>query len=127
MHFGGHIPGTYSSFFAQRLGAIQGSVFIDLFLVIGFAAGIALIGKVSEIHLQITGFFSMVVGLALIAAGAASGNNMPLIISGFVVFNIMLNAGPNLTTFTLPSAVFPVRFCALVPGWPPLAASSAQL
>ena len=124
MQFGGAVADVDSPYIAQRLGAIRGSIFIDLFLVLGFAVGIVAIAKISEIHMQITGFLCMVAGLVLIALGAAHTQERYLIVAGFMLFNTMLNAGPNLTTFTLPSSVFPVRMRASGAG---LAAACGKL
>jgi nitrate/nitrite transporter NarK len=54
----------------------------------------------------------MAIGLATVAAGSALHDNLVLIVAGFILFNPMLNAGPNLTTYTMPSEVFPVRLRA---------------
>ena len=37
---------------------------------------------------------------------------MVFIVAGFIFFNTMMNAGPNLCTYTIPSEVFPVRLRA---------------
>ena len=112
LHMQGTISGIDNVFIGQRLGAIEGSVFIDLFLVVGFAVGIALMSKVSLIRMQLIGFLCMATGLGLIATGSLRGNDMVFILSGFILFNIMMNAGPNLTTYTMPTEVFPVRLRA---------------
>lgn len=112
LHMGGKVAGIDNVFIAQRLGAIEGSVFMDLFLVVGFALGIALMTKVTRIRMQILGFLCMAVGLSLIATGSLRGNDMVLIVGGFILFNTMMNAGPNLSTYTIPTEVFPVRLRA---------------
>lgn len=112
LHMGGTVAGIDNMFIAQRLGAIEGSVFMDIFLVVGFALGIALMNKVTRIRMQILGFLCMAVGLSLIATGSLRGNDMVFIIAGFILFNTMMNAGPNLSTYTIPSEVFPVRLRA---------------
>ena len=112
LHMGGTVAGIDNMFVAQRLGAIEGSVFMDIFLVVGFALGIALMNKVTRIRMQILGFLCMAVGLSLIATGSLRGNDMVFIVAGFILFNTMMNAGPNLSTYTIPSEVFPVRLRA---------------
>jgi len=54
----------------------------------------------------------MAVGLCLIATGSLRGNDMVFIVAGFILFNTMMNAGPNLSTYTIPTEVFPVRLRA---------------
>ena len=78
LHMQGTITGIDNVFIGQRLGAIEGSVFIDLFLVVGFAIGIALVNKVALIRMQILGFVCMAIGLGLIATGSLRGNEMVL-------------------------------------------------
>ena len=112
LHMQGNVTGIDNRFIASRLGAIEGSVFIDLFLVVGFALGIALMSRVTRIRMQILGFLCMAVGLGLIATGSLRGNDMVFIVAGFILFNTMMNAGPNLSTYTIPSEVFPVRLRA---------------
>jgi MFS family permease len=124
MHFHSDVPQVAHSFIAQRLAAIQGSTLMDVFLVVGFALGIMLMAKTTRIGMQIAGFLSMAVGLGLLALGAARGNDLLLIFTGFILFNTMMNAGPNLTTYTLPSEVLPVRLRASGTG---LAAACGKL
>lgn len=111
-----HLHGDYGAIappaIAQRLSAIRGSGIVDVFLVAGFLLGIAIMGRVQLLKMQIAGFVCMAAGLALVAAGSADHDNLPLIVVGFILFNTMLNAGPNLTTYTMPSEVFPVRLRA---------------
>ena len=48
----------------------------------------------------------------IVATGSLRGNDMVFIVAGFILFNTMMNAGPNLSTYTIPSEVFPVRLRA---------------
>ncbi len=131
MHFGPSAGDAGSTFIAQRLGAIEGSAFVDAFLIVGFAIGIALMSRVARIRMQILGFACMTAGLGLLAAGASFHDSMPLVIAGFVLFNTMMNAGPNLTTYTIPAEVFPVRLRAsghgLATGFGKIGATSGVL
>jgi MFS family permease len=124
VHFHGDVSGVANSFIAQRLGAIEGSVIIDAFLVVGFALGIALIGRTTRVGMQIAGFVSMFLGLLVVMLGAHFNNKVALIFSGFILFNTAMNAGPNLTTYTMPSEVIPIRLRASAAG---LAAACGKL
>ncbi len=112
MHFADAADGKHATFIAERLSAIEGSGFVDVFLVLGFAIGIALMGHVSRIRMQALGFVCMALGLGVLAAGSRFGNPLWLVLPGFALFNTMMNAGPNLTTYTIPAEVFPVRLRA---------------
>jgi MFS family permease len=117
LHLHEAMTGIGTPAIAERLGAIRGSAMVDGFLVAGFLLGIALMGRVSLLKMQIFGFICMAVGLALVATGSAMHDNLPLIVIGFILFNTMLNAGPNLTTYTMPSEVVPVRLRATAHGF----------
>ena len=112
MHFSGGTGAVGHSFIAERLAAIEGSAFMDIFLVVGFALGIALMSRTTRVGMQIFGFLSMFVGLVLMMLGAARGDDAFYIFSGFILFNTMMNAGPNLTTYTMPTEVIPIRLRA---------------
>ncbi|HEX2842516.1 MFS transporter [Hyphomicrobium sp.] len=105
-----------NSFIAQRLGAIKGAGLMDAALVGGFVLGIALMIRTTRVGMQILGFICMFVGLLLVMLGTALGNTPLLIFSGFILFNTMMNAGPNLTTYTMPTEIMPVRLRASAAG-----------
>ncbi len=116
LHFSGSVDSVGYSFIAERLAAIEGSAFMDVFLVFGFALGIALMSRTTRIGMQVVGFLSMFVGLLLMMVGAARGNDIFYIFFGFILFNTMINAGPNLTTYTMPTEVIPIRLRASATG-----------
>lgn len=89
--------------------AITGAT--DMFLVIGFILTILFVRRIGQIRLQIIGFVGMTVGLGILAATGSNGAP-GLVILGFVVFNLMLNFGPNATTYMIPAQLFPTRLRA---------------
>ncbi|MBE9157507.1 MFS transporter [Nodosilinea sp. LEGE 06152] len=100
----------------QTLAAAQGSALVDLFLIGGFLLALLLVKPLGPIVLQITGFLGMAVGLGLLAASTAlpesSRAALELVFEGFLLFNLLMNAGPNATTFLLSGAVFPAAIRA---------------
>jgi hypothetical protein len=62
------------------------------------------------------GFAGMALGLALLAAGAVlpggPDRHLGLIFAGFAMFNLMVNLGPNATTYLLPAELYPTRLRA---------------
>jgi predicted MFS family arabinose efflux permease len=50
--------------------------------------------------------------------------HIPLVFAGFIVFNLLMNAGPNSTTFTLAPILFPTQLRATASGF---AASVAKI
>jgi MFS family permease len=99
------------SYVAADLRSTEGAVFLDSFLVIGFAIAIWQIDHIGRIRLQMIGFLGMTLGLLLVGLGAvsqASGSeDISAILVGFALFNLMVNMGPNPTTYTLPAEIFP--------------------
>ena len=100
-------------FLGQQLDAARGSAFVDVFLILGFLFAIVLVERLGRIRLQIIGFLGMAVGLLILALGSQSNQvNIAMIFGGFLVFNLMMNAGPNSTTFLLSGELFPTSIRA---------------
>jgi hypothetical protein len=120
--------GGGASFVAKDIGATQGSAAVDLLLVVGFMLAIVLVHYVSRVALQIVGFVGMALGLLMVAASSlyASGSDgqMGMIFGGFMVFNALMNMGPNATTYLLSGETFPTSIRATGAGF---AASMAKL
>jgi MFS family permease len=117
MHFGAGATGTIAADFADA----KGSGAIDAFLVVGFLVGLWAVPRFGRIRMQVVGFLGMMLGMLVLlyASLAAHGTSaqVPLIIAGFVLFNLAMNAGPNATTFTLGPELFPTAVRALASGF----------
>ncbi|AFZ46519.1 major facilitator superfamily MFS_1 [Cyanobacterium stanieri PCC 7202] len=100
-----------ADFLVQQIKSAQGAIVVDSFLVLGFILAVLLINKWGRIFLQVTGFLGMSFGLFILATSSLfpeqSMANIGLIIGGFFLFNLFMNAGPNSTTFLLSGEVFP--------------------
>jgi len=109
--FGGQPGATPVSYVLTDIRSTEGAVFLDSFLVIGFALAIWQIDHIGRIHLRMMGFLGMTAGLLLVGLGAVSrvagSQDISAILIGFALFNVMVNMGPNPTTYTLPAEVFP--------------------
>jgi hypothetical protein len=120
--------GGGSTFIAKDIGATEGAAAVDLLLVVGFMLAIVLVRRVSRVALQIVGFLGMALGLLMVAASslypAASDGRMGMIFGGFMVFNALMNMGPNATTYLLSGETFPTSIRATGAGF---AASMAKL
>lgn len=103
------------NFMLREMASAKGSAFVDVFLILGFLIAVLLIDRVGRLRLQITGFVGMAIGLLILAAASvATGNttNILIVFIGFLIFNLMMNAGPNSTTFLLSGEVFPTSIRA---------------
>jgi Na+/melibiose symporter-like transporter len=97
----------------QAINGAFGSAFVDLFLILGFILAISLVDRLGRIPLQIIGFLGMALGLGLLAiASWGTTVNIFLVFTGFIIFNLLMNAGPNSTTFLLSGEVFPTSIRA---------------
>ena len=106
------ISGRTHGLVAHDLALAEGSGIIDLFLLFGFLLGIWSVPRFGRIRMQAIGFAGMAVGMLMLMAAVGltnSGLHIPLVFTGFIVFNLLMNAGPNSTTFTLAPILFPTQ------------------
>jgi len=106
------ISGRTRGLVAHDLALAEGSGIIDLFLLFGFLLGIWSVPRFGRIRMQAIGFAGMAVGMLMLMAAVGptnSGLHIPLVFTGFIVFNLLMNAGPNSTTFTLAPILFPTQ------------------
>jgi putative MFS transporter len=121
------ISGQTRGLITHDLAAAKGSAAIDLFLLFGFLLGIWAVPRFGRIRMQAIGFGSMAVGMLILMTAvqlSSSSLHIPLVFAGFILFNLLMNAGPNATTFTLAPILFPTQLRATASGF---AASVAKL
>jgi len=122
MHFASPGVGTIASVFADA----EGSGLVDLFLLIGFIAGMWAVPRFGRIPMQVAGFAGMAIGMLLLVMAVLANDgaqmHLGLVIGGFVIFNFAMNAGPNATTFTLAPILFPTAIRASASGFAAAAA-----
>ena len=107
---------SQDNFLLRQINSAQGSAFVDIFLILGFLIAVLLVDKIGRFTLQIVGFLGMAIGLYLLAISGGNHEvntqNLTLIFTGFFLFNLSMNAGPNSTTFLLSGEVFPTAIRA---------------
>jgi predicted MFS family arabinose efflux permease len=62
--------------------------------------------------MQAIGFAGMAAGMLVLVVAVGLTNSslhIPLVFAGFIMFNLLMNAGPNSTTFTLAPILFPTQ------------------
>src|SRR6266508_1519482 len=99
---------------------VRGSGAIDLFLLFGFLLGIWIVPKLGRIRMQAIGFTGRACGMSLLIIAVYLSNfssHIPLVFTGFILFNLLMNAGPNSTTFTLAPILFPTQLRATAGGF----------
>jgi len=122
MHFGSSGAGTLASVFTDA----EGSGLVDLFLLVGFIAGMWAVPRFGRIPMQVAGFTGMAIGMLLLMVAAFLDDgpqmHLGLVIGGFVIFNFAMNTGPNATTFTLAPILFPTAIRGSASGFAAAAA-----
>jgi MFS family permease len=106
------ISGRARGLTAHDFTLAEGSALIDLFLLIGFLLGVWLVPRLGRIKMQAIGFAGMAVAMLVLVAAVGLTNwslHIPLVFAGFILFNLLMNAGPNATTFTLAPILFPTQ------------------
>ena len=115
------LSGQGSSFIAEDILSIEGAAIIDIFLFAGLVTNIILVEKLGRIKLQLIGFLGMTAGLLTLAGATClpkAGNSyMYLLLIGFIIYNFLMNVGPNATTFILPAELFPTKLRATAHGF----------
>jgi len=112
--------GKGSDLIANDFADARGSTAIDLFLLFGFFLGVWAVPRFGRIRMQAIGFASMAFGMLLLMIAVQLSNSslhIPLVFAGFIVFNLLMNAGPNSTTFTLAPILFPTQLRATASGF----------
>ncbi|NDG75337.1 MAG: MFS transporter [Synechococcaceae bacterium WB8_1B_136] len=99
------------------LGA-KGTALVDVGFLIGISVAIVLADRWGRIPLQIIGFIGCAVGLLIATVGnMEAGTNLPVIVTGFFLFQFMTNLGPNAQTYLLAGEVFPTHLRGLGAGF----------
>jgi predicted MFS family arabinose efflux permease len=114
------VSGKTVGVIADDFADATGSSAIDLFLLFGFIVGIWAVPKFGRIRMQAIGFAGMACGMILLVIAVYLSNSslhISLVFTGFIVFNLLMNAGPNSTTFTLAPILFPTQLRATASGF----------
>jgi MFS transporter, putative metabolite transport protein len=102
---------SLSDSIAEAILAAKGAALITVLLIVGILFAVALADKLGRIRLQIFGFIGCAIGLfiASFSIDASGGTKIAIIFTGFMLFNLMTNLGPNSQTYLLAGEVFPTE------------------
>lgn len=95
--------------FAHIVDSVEKTVYINLFVLFGFALGLRYMNRFSHVRMQTWGFILGAAGLAMLLTAYELHWHIWAAIAGFMVFELFLNAGPHLITFILPAQIYPVE------------------
>lgn len=107
------------------LSATQLNLLLVLIALPGYYCGVALIDRIGRRKLQMGGFIGMTITFLLMGAFMETlEQNVPLFFLLYGLSFFFSNAGPNTTTFVLPSELFPAEIRATCHG---LSAAAGKL
>lgn len=90
------------------INSVEITVWINLFILPGFALGLFLVNRWYHVRIQVWGFILCALGLTILLVAYKYHLPIWLAIAGFMMFELFLNAGPHLMTFIIPSQIYPV-------------------
>ena len=96
------------SSYQRIVGSVETSIWINLFVAVGFTVGLLLVNRWYHVRTQTWGFLLWAAGLVLLLAAYELHWPKGLALAGFIAFEFFLNAGPHLMTFILPPQIYPV-------------------
>lgn len=95
--------------YEQIINSIEITTYINVFILIGFILGLAIVNRSSHVKTQVWGFLLSAVGLLILLVGYLLKLPNWVSILGFLVFEICLNAGPHLLTFIIPQQIYSIE------------------
>ena len=100
---------TGGNAFDDVVEALRFTLYINLFVLLGFILGLTVIRRFNIIRAQSVGFFICAAGLLLTLLGYMFHTPVWITLCGFLLFEIALNAGPHLSTFERPSRIYSLQ------------------
>jgi len=98
-----------SDAFTRVVHSVETSIYVYLFVLAGFAAGLAAVNRLNHVRMQTWGFILGAAGLGLLLASYALHLPAWISVAGFMIFELFINAGPHLISFILPSQIYSVE------------------
>lgn len=88
--------------------SVELSAYMNIFVMIGFILGLAILRRSSHAKQQSWGFILSAMGLGGVIIGYSLKLPHWIMIAGIIMFELFLNFGPHLITFILPPQIYPV-------------------
>lgn len=99
--------GTESAF-ARITESVRLTTWINLFILPGFVLGLLLVNRWNHVRTQTWGFILCAAGMALLLTAYRLHWPLWTAVTGFMLFELFLNAGPHLITFIIPPQIYSV-------------------
>lgn len=95
--------------FQKIISSVELTSIINIFVLIGFIVGLLIVNKIYHVTTQSWGFVLCSVGLLILLVSYKFSFPLWVIILGFLIFELFLNAGPHLMTFIIPPQIYSVE------------------
>lgn len=95
--------------FERVVESLRFTFYINLFVMFGFILGLSVVRRFNLIKTQYWGFILSAFGLAVTWVGYIWHAPAGVLLTGFLLFELALNAGPHLSTFELPSRIYTLQ------------------
>ena len=96
------------SAFARITDSVLLTTWINLCILPGFVLGLLLVNRWYHVRTQTWGFVFCAAGMAILLAAYEFRWPVWTAVSGFMLFELFLNAGPHLMTFIIPPQIYSV-------------------
>lgn len=98
----------------DKIDAIEGTIFFDIFILVGFVVAVFVIEKLGRVRLQEIGFAGMAITALFLSFTFNYG--IVVIFVALALYEFFENVGPNVTTWIVPTEIFPTRLRATAQG-----------
>lgn len=102
------IDTTGSAGVNRVINSVEITTVVNLFILPGFLIGLLLLGRASHVKMLYWGFIGAAAGLLLLLAAFVLKLPAMVMIAGFLIYEVSLNAGPHLVTFIIPASIYSV-------------------
>lgn len=102
------IGDTRADGISRIIESVETTAVVNFFILPGFVAGLLMMNRFNRVKMLYGGFIGAAVGLGLLLVAYRLHLPAWIMIAGFIIFEVTLNAGPHLITYIIPSMVYPV-------------------
>lgn len=91
------------------INSVELTAVINFFILPGFIIGLIVVNRMSHSLMLWGGFLGSAAGMGLLLAAYLLHWPVWVSVAAFVIFEVLLNAGPHLITYIIPAAIYPVE------------------
>lgn len=103
------IDRTHAEGIPKIINSVELTAVINFCILPGFIIGLLLVKRLNNAMMMWVGFLGSALGMGLLLVAYLLEWAAWVSVVGFVVFEVLLNAGPHLITYIIPAAIYPVE------------------